>query len=54
MKAWESNRFLILIRVNGLLRNAKKLYKAKQIERADSFLKEAKRVLDMFSFYNVR
>ena len=42
------NRLLVLIRINALLRNAKRLIKSGQKERAKIFTDEAKKTIDRY------
>lgn len=42
------HRFLALIRINGLLRNARRLMKANQSDRAKLFVDEAKETIEAF------
>ncbi len=41
-------RFLALIRINGLLRNARRLKKANQPDRVKLFVDEAKETIEAF------
>ena len=45
---WYRNRFLVLLRVNALLRNAKRLKKANKADRAKAFISEAKETIDAY------
>ena len=39
-------RFLVLIRINGLLKNARRLVKAGQVKKARSYFDRARRFID--------
>ena len=45
-------RFLVLIRINALLRNARKLIKAGQPKRAKVFADAAKETIEVFVEYS--
>ena len=42
------HRLFVLIRINALLRNARRLVKHGQTERAKTFIEESKNVIDAF------
>jgi len=48
---WYKSRFLVMIRVNALLRKGKRLLKYGQVERAKTFFDEARDTIDSFEDY---
>lgn len=46
------HRLLALIRINGLLRNARRLKKANQSDRVKLFVREAKETIEAFIDYS--